>query len=111
MALGCHRCCRRRLGRVISASPTQRHTFPLLASLSSLGSAEACIDDMSSTQRHIDDAPDVVELSAIGVTFSDTVQGGDARPTPAPIGYVADGGVEHYRQRIIGHSLRALRRV
>ena len=29
---------------------------------------------------------------------------------PAPIGYVADGGVEHYRQRIIGYSLRALRR-
>jgi hypothetical protein len=31
-------------------------------------------------------------------------------PRPAPIGCLADGGVEHYRRRIIGHSLRAYRR-
>ena len=32
---------------------------------------------------HIDDAPRLVELSVIGVMFSDTVATGDARPSPA----------------------------
>jgi hypothetical protein len=30
---------------------------------------------------------------------------------PARIGCLADGAEEHYRRRIIGHSLRALRRL
>jgi hypothetical protein len=58
--------------------------------------------------RHFDDAQEMGDLSVIGVMFSDTGADGDARPTPALVGCLADGGVEHCRRRIVGHSLRAL---
>jgi hypothetical protein len=46
-------------------------------------------------ERHIDDAPEVVELSVIGVMFSDTAANGDARPTPALLTDAVSGGAAH----------------
>jgi hypothetical protein len=46
-------------------------------------SADYRVPLSSAIYRHIDHAPQVDELSVIGVVFSGTVVRGDARPTPA----------------------------